>query len=156
RRRAAAAPQPIDSQRRRLEHDRRRAGGGRSSVRAAFGPELPSDRRSLIAERQPVRRHARRVGPRAVAALRRLPRRLGRGAVPADADGAGRDRARRNRTPASDPAVTRERRGWRERSKQQRNGETERNGALAMNDKDATKTVVVAPFDVLVREEDLQ
>ena len=59
--RAAAAAQPIDAERRRLEHGQRRRRSRRSAVRAARGPRLPADRRSVAGQRQPLPRCRRAV-----------------------------------------------------------------------------------------------
>ena len=57
-------------------------------VRAARGPGLPADHRSLARERQPLPRCGRAVGPLPLEALRRFPPGLARRPAPPHANGA--------------------------------------------------------------------
>ncbi len=86
-RRAAADPQPLGRDRRRLEHGQRRRELGRSSVRGAHDPRLPRDHRPLAGQRQPLSRRGRRIRPSALTALRRLPPGVARGHAQEDAYG---------------------------------------------------------------------
>jgi penicillin amidase len=49
----AAGAEPVDRQRRRLEHGERRNGPRRSSLHAGGGARLPPDRRSVAGQQQP-------------------------------------------------------------------------------------------------------
>ncbi len=64
---AAPAAQPIDPQRRRLEHGQRRHGPRRSALHAGSDPRLSADRRSLTRQQQPLHRRGRPVGSLPVA-----------------------------------------------------------------------------------------